>query len=123
MPVTDDHYHHIREVKERMCHVSMNYPVEMDDRHDDLTQEDRSYELPDQQIIEVTHRKRITSAECMFNPSIVGFCCPQYHLQDEARYPLLRPRRRRRLRPHPGCQVLHLHVGHQEEHQLQRGPQ
>ena len=37
MPVTDDHYHNIREVKEKMCHVSMNYYAEMDDRHDDLT--------------------------------------------------------------------------------------
>ena len=78
MPVTDDHFHYIREVKEKMCHVSMNYPVEMDDRHDDLTQEERSYELPDQQIIEVSHRKRITAAECMFDPRIVDVVHPEF---------------------------------------------
>ena len=61
-----------------MCHVSMNYPVEMDDRHDDLTQEEHSYELPDQQIIEVSHRKRITAAECMFDPTIVDVRHPEF---------------------------------------------
>ena len=78
MPVTQDHYHHIRTVKERMCHVSMNFHAEMDERHDDLTQEERSYELPDQQIIEVSHRKRIMAAECMFNPYIVDVAHPEF---------------------------------------------
>lgn len=61
-----------------MCHVAMNYQPEMDRRDDDLSQEDRSYELPDQEIIEVSHRKRITAAECMFNPTIVDVSHPEF---------------------------------------------
>ena len=78
MPVTNEHFHHIRTVKERMCHVAANYGSEMERRDDDLSQEDRSYELPDQQIIEVSHRKRITAAECMFNPTIVDVRHPEF---------------------------------------------
>ena len=76
--MTDGHYHHIRTVKERMCHVAMNYGSEMERRDDDLSQEERSYELPDQQIIEVSHRKRITAAECMFDPTIVDVAHPEF---------------------------------------------
>ena len=39
---------------------------------DPLTQEQRSYELPGNQVIEVNHHKRITAAECLFDPSKVG---------------------------------------------------
>lgn len=51
--VNQSHAHLIRDVKERMCHVSRNYQSEMDRRDDDLSQEDRSYELPNGEIIEV----------------------------------------------------------------------
>ena len=53
MPVTLDHYHLIRDAKERMCHVARNYQNEMERRDDDLSIEDRSYELPSGEIIEV----------------------------------------------------------------------
>lgn len=52
-PVQDDHYHLVRDIKEKMCHVARNYLAEMERRDDELSQEDRSYELPGGEIIEV----------------------------------------------------------------------
>ena len=66
------HYHLIRDVKERMCHVAGRYASEMERRDDDLSIEDRSYELPGGEIIEVKLQKRITAAEVMFEPTLVG---------------------------------------------------
>lgn len=43
----------------------------MQSRDDPLTQEQRSYELPDKQIIEVSHQKRIKAAEVIFTPSLI----------------------------------------------------
>ena len=51
-----------------MCHVSLEYYEEMNSRDDPLSMEQRSYELPGNQIIEVNHQKRITAAECIFEP-------------------------------------------------------
>jgi len=70
--VTAEHYHHIRDIKEKMCHVPMHYESELERRDDELTQEERSYELPGGAIIEVNQRRRVTAAECMFRPSLVG---------------------------------------------------
>ena len=68
--VTLDHYQYIQELKEQMCHVSQDYSDELNQMDDPLTQEQRSYELPDSNtIIEVNHHKRITAAECLFDPS------------------------------------------------------
>ena len=50
----------------------------MERRDDDLTQEERSYELPSGEIIEVHQRKRITAAECMFDPTIVDVAHPEF---------------------------------------------
>ena len=47
------HFHLIRDVKEKMCHVAGRYASEMERRDDDLSIEDRSYELPGGEIIEV----------------------------------------------------------------------
>ena len=71
-PVDASHFHMIRDMKERMCHVAMNYYAELERRDDELSQEERSYELPSGEIIEVAQRKRVTAAECMFEPTIVG---------------------------------------------------
>ena len=35
--VNNGHYHLIRDVKERMCHVARNYVTEMERRDDDLS--------------------------------------------------------------------------------------
>ena len=45
---------------------------------DPLTQEQRSYELPGNQVIEVNHHKRITAAECLFDPSKVGVSMQEF---------------------------------------------
>ena len=77
------HYHLIRDIKEKMCHVARtNYAAEMERRDDELSIEDRSYELPGGEIIEVNQRKRITASECMFNPSIVGVSHPEFDTCD-----------------------------------------
>jgi actin, other eukaryote len=76
--VTPNHFHLIRDVKERMCHVAQNYAAEMERRDDDLSLEDRSYELPGGEIVEVHHRKRITAAEAIFTPSLVGVRHPEF---------------------------------------------
>ena len=78
MPVNESHYHYIRDIKEKMCHVPRNFHEEKERRDDDLTQEERSYELPGGHIIEVNQRKRITAAECMFQPSIIGVMHPEF---------------------------------------------
>ena len=78
MAVKASHYHHIRDIKEKMCHVARQYHSEMERRDDDLTVEERSYELPGGNIIEVHQRKRITAAECMFDPTIVGVYHPEF---------------------------------------------
>ena len=55
-----------------MCHVSQDYAEELNMMDNPLTQEDRSYELPTGEIIEVNHHKRITAAESLFDPSMIG---------------------------------------------------
>ena len=45
---------------------------------DPLTQEQRSYELPGNNIIEVNHHKRITAAECLFDPSKIGVSMQEF---------------------------------------------
>ena len=59
-------------MKEQMCHVAINYHGELKQRSDPLNREQRSYELPSGDIIEVNHHKRITAAEVIFEPSLVG---------------------------------------------------
>lgn len=66
--VKETDYPSIREIKEQTCHVSQDYRMEMKQRDDPLNQEQRSYELPNGEIVEVNLQKRITAAECVFNP-------------------------------------------------------
>jgi hypothetical protein len=53
--VTPDLYHEIAKAKEKMCSVSLDYHEEMNMRDDPLSEEQRSYELPGDHIIEVNH--------------------------------------------------------------------
>jgi hypothetical protein len=55
-------------MKEKMCHVSQNFLMEKKSRDDPLNQEQRSYELPNGDIVEVNQLKRISAAEVIFNP-------------------------------------------------------
>ena len=63
---------HIRELKEQMCSISQNYSYDMQSTDDPISLEDRSYELPGGQIIQVNHRQRFKASEIIFNPSIIN---------------------------------------------------
>lgn len=54
-----------------MCHVSMDYNTDYYSRDDILDIEQRSYELPSGEIIEVGHQKRLKAAEVIFDPRIL----------------------------------------------------
>jgi actin len=55
-----------------MCSVSQNYHYDMQSNDDPISFEDRSYELPSGEIIQVDHRTRFTATEMLFNPSLAG---------------------------------------------------
>ena len=46
VPISSDHYEYIRELKEQMCAVAIDFDQSMKAR-DPLNEEQRSYELPD----------------------------------------------------------------------------
>ena len=72
VPVTQNHFEYVREMKEQMCSVALNYEQAVHGR-DPLNEEQRSYELPDDKgIIQVDHGKRFRSTEIIFNPKLVG---------------------------------------------------
>jgi actin len=60
----------IRELKEQMCSVSLNYGFDMQQVEDPISPEERSYELPGGKIIQVNHKQRYKSTEILFNPQI-----------------------------------------------------
>ena len=70
-------YDRIRRAKEEMCHVSLDFQEELNSRDDPLSIEQRSYELPGGDIIEINHHKRITATECIFQPTLVGESHPE----------------------------------------------
>lgn len=72
MPVTAENFQQVREMKESMCHVSGDFNSEVRSRDDVLNQEQRSYELPSGEIIEVSLDKRVTASEILFNPRLIG---------------------------------------------------
>ena len=45
----------------------------MQNPDDPITMEERSYELPSGEIIQVDHKKRFSATEILFNPSLVGY--------------------------------------------------
>ena len=55
-----------------MCSISQNYSYDMQLSEDPISFEDNRYELPGNNIIQVDHRKRFSSTEIIFNPSIMG---------------------------------------------------
>ena len=70
--IDDDNFEHVREIKEQMCSVALDYHRAVNGP-DHLDEEARSYELPgDKGIIQVDHKTRFTSTELLFNPDIVG---------------------------------------------------
>lgn len=72
-PVKEKHLQYVRDIKEQMCHVAYNYNEEMASHEDPLSYEERQYELPDNVVIEVKHRKRLAAAEVLFNTEKIGY--------------------------------------------------
>jgi len=68
-----DHPEVIRGLKEQMCSISGNFNYDMQNPDDPISMEDRSYELPSGEIIQVDHKKRFSATEILFNPSLVGY--------------------------------------------------
>jgi len=62
----------IRDLKEQMCSISMNYEFDRNNTDDPLSQEDRKYELPGGKIIEVNKNTRFKATEILFDPTILG---------------------------------------------------
>jgi len=55
-----------------MCHVALNYEQAYYSREDPyLDIEQRSYELPSGEVIEINHQKRLKAAEIIFNPGML----------------------------------------------------
>jgi len=46
VPITESHFEYVREMKEQMCSVALDYQSAINSR-DPLNEEQRSYELPD----------------------------------------------------------------------------
>ena len=77
--VGKEHFQFVKDIKEQMCRVALNFDEEKASGEDHLTtQEQRQYELPDEKIIEVKNLKRITAAEVLFDPSLIGFKYPEF---------------------------------------------
>lgn len=55
-----------------MGSIALNYESDYHAGTDHLNEEQRSYELPGGEIIQVDLRKRISSTEILFNPKLVG---------------------------------------------------
>lgn len=55
-----------------MCSVSLNYHNDLQRSEDPISEEDRSYELPGNKIIQVNHRQRYRATEILFNPSLIN---------------------------------------------------
>ena len=67
-----NHREHIRNLKEQMCSISLNYAFDMQLHDDPISFEERSYELPGGEIIQANHKQRFSSTEIIFNPSLIN---------------------------------------------------
>ena len=70
-----DHLEYVREMKEQMCSVAIDYRHSLSQR-DPLTDEERSYELPDETVLKLDHHQRFLATELLFNPQLCGSMNP-----------------------------------------------
>jgi len=61
----------VKDIKERMCYVAQSYFTDLNGP-DYFEVDDKSYELPDGNIIEITPDLRYTTTEILFDPTIIG---------------------------------------------------
>ncbi|EGR31582.1 hypothetical protein IMG5_106340 [Ichthyophthirius multifiliis] len=65
--VTDAIY---KSIKETMCNVARDYHIDLN--NDNISLEEKSYELPDGNILDITNTMKYKPPEILFNPSIIG---------------------------------------------------
>jgi len=71
----------IKDMKEKVLSVALNYESTMNGP-DPMSEEDRSYELPDGSIIQIDHRARYPCTEILFDPKLLDPSSTQLSLQE-----------------------------------------
>lgn len=66
-----DELHIIRSIKEKMCRIADNYNKTVG-ANDTRSEEERSFELPDGTVIELSLEATYKPVEILFNPSIIN---------------------------------------------------
>ena len=67
-----NHAESIRGMKEQMCSIAQHFDSELHSLDDPLDRDQRSYELPGGEIIEVNHKVRFSATEILFQPALMG---------------------------------------------------
>lgn len=64
----------VRDIKEKLCYVAAKYEEE-DAQAQNSSENDKTYELPDKQVITIPAHVRMTCPELLFKPELNGLTC------------------------------------------------